>query len=50
VTLRIRPSKSGRRTLRARRKLKVKLRVKFTPSGAQSSAVTTKSVTLKLKR
>jgi hypothetical protein len=50
VTVRIRPSKSGKRTLRRKHKLKVKLRVTFTPSGAQSSAVTTKSVTLKLKR
>jgi hypothetical protein len=49
VTVRIRPSKSGKRTLRRKHKLKVKLRVTFTPSGAKSSAVTTKSLTLKLK-
>ena len=50
VTVRIRPSKSGKRTLRRKHKLKVKLRVTFTPSGAKSSAVTTKRLTLKLKR
>ena len=50
VVVRIRPSKPGRRTLRRKHKLKVKLRVTFTPAGAKSSAVTTKSLTLKLKR
>jgi hypothetical protein len=50
VTVRIRPSKAGRRTLRRKHKLKVTLRVSFTPSGAKSSAQTTKRLTLKLKR
>jgi hypothetical protein len=50
VTVRIRPSKTGKRTLRRKRKLKVTLRVSFTPSGAKSSAQTTKRLTLKLKR
>ncbi len=50
LTVRIRPSKSGKRTLRRKHKLKVTLRVIFTPSGAKSSAQTTKRLTLKLKR
>lgn len=50
VTLKIVPSKAGKRALRRKHKLKVKLRVTFTPTGARTSAIETKSVTLKLKR
>jgi hypothetical protein len=47
VRVRIKPSKTGAKALKHKRKLKVKLRITFTPAGSPSSATLTKRVTLK---
>jgi hypothetical protein len=50
ITLKIKPSKAGKRVLRRKHRLKVKVRISFTPAGGKTSANQTASVTLKLKR
>ena len=50
VKVRIRPSKSGRRTMRRKGKLRLSLRVAFTPQGSETPAVETTRVTLKRRR
>jgi hypothetical protein len=50
VRVRIRPSKHGKKLLKRRRKIRVKLLVTFTPKGAPSAATKTTTVTLKAKR
>jgi hypothetical protein len=47
VRVRIKPSKAGAKALKHKRKLRVKLRITFTPAGSPSSATLTKAVTLK---
>ena len=41
------PSKTGAKALALKRKLRVRLRIKFTPAGSPSSATVAKTVTLK---
>jgi hypothetical protein len=50
VKVRIRPSKYGKKLLKRKSKLRVKLLVSFTPKGAPSAATSTKTVTLKAKK
>jgi hypothetical protein len=50
VRVKIRPSNTGRRTLRRKGKLNLKLLLTFTPAGSPSSATATAKVTLKLRK
>jgi hypothetical protein len=50
VRVRIKPSKTGAKTLKRKRKLKVRLRIIYTPAGSPSSATVTKAVTLKPRK
>jgi hypothetical protein len=50
VRVRIRPSKHGKKLLKRRRNLRVKLLVSFTPKGGPSADTKTKTVTLKASR
>jgi hypothetical protein len=47
VRIRIKPSKTGRRTLRRKGKLKLKLLLTFTPAGSPSAATATATATLR---
>jgi hypothetical protein len=50
VTVKIKPSKAGKAILRKKGKLKVKVRISFTPAGGTKSTTATKKIKLKLKR
>ena len=50
VRVRIKPSNTGAKTLKRKRRLKVKLRITYTPAGSPSSATVTKAVTLKPRK
>ena len=50
VNVRIRPSKTGKRKLRRTGKLRLSLRIAFTPEGSQTPATKTAKVTLKRRK